>query len=626
MKNRILKIKFLLNIILSIILLLSTLTFLSASKPPDPEKLSDEEFRLHISQGRIYYLKRHYREAIKKWRPLIEHRAFTDNLRSWLNKAYDKVLTAYGLYNQAYDLFYNKQELFKSEESCLEAINIYPNYREAIELLEIIRAARTAKTFLDQAEKHFENGEYDKAIMAAKEALQIQPDNQLAASIIEKSLLKKNNVKVEEEVQALLESGITAFSNQKYNSAKRSFNSALKLDSNNPTAQEYLTRIADIQQKRAEKNLLVEETEKYYKKGKDLYNTTKLSNAREEFLNATALISNYKDSEKHIKMIDEKLLEQELKLKRENEQLAAKYMSQGITEFFKGRYNKSIALLEKARLLDPDNEFILKYLKDAKAVLYQKGSEVITEDSPYYLLYLTIKRKGDYYFYKGEYEESIKWWEKILNLFPVNKVAREMSVIIALKLNKEGTEEFVSTHFSQGKKWLQNREFKNALEEFEMIYKIDPDFPEIKKYIKEAEENMGKPQYIILSRQELKNHYEAGLKYFKQEQFNNAIKEWEKILVDTSPENPYRINAIVNISKVQRKIKFSVSSIEDNRIKPEKENPTAKKHYLKGVAYYIKGRYELAIKEWQAVLKYEPNHAKAKNNIEKCRRKLQFAR
>ena len=82
------------------------LTVISASKSPELEKLSDNKFKLHISKGRIHYLRRDYRQAIKKWQPLIEHRAFSDNLRNWLNKAYGKVLIAYGHYNHAYALHY----------------------------------------------------------------------------------------------------------------------------------------------------------------------------------------------------------------------------------------------------------------------------------------------------------------------------------------------------------------------------------------------------------------------------------------------------------------------------------------------------------------------------------------
>ena len=44
--------------------------------------------------------------------------------------------------------------------------------------------------------------------------------------------------------------------------------------------------------------------------------------------------------------------------------------------------------------------------------------------------------------------------------------------------------------------------------------------------------------------------------------------------------------------------------------------------YLQGVAFYTQGKYPDAIKAWETVLLLDPEHQKAKLNIEKTRRKL----
>lgn len=601
------------------------LTVISASKSPNLDKLSDDKFKLHISQGRIHYLRRHFRNAIKKWQPLIEHKAFTDNLRNWLNKAYGKVLTAYGHYNNAYAL-YLKLDLYKAENVCLEALDIYPNYREAIELLKLIRAAMIVETNLLTARKCIKNKEYEKAILICKKILKIQPDNVAALELIEEALSRKNNIKLDKEIKQISARGISSFSNKEYELAQVTFNNILKMDKNNPTAIKYINKIEQINKEKEEKIILNEETKKYYSGGIKLYKSGDYTNAKKEFQNATALISNYKKAIQYLEKVENKIIEQDKIKKKEEEKLISKYLSQGITYYYKKKYKMSIAMLEQAQLLDPDNIFATEYIKKAKDFLYQKGSKYISEDSPYYPLFLTIKRKANYYFNIGDYIESLKWWDKILKLFPLNKISRDMATVIALKLDKDRAADFLSLRYNEGENFFNNEKYKNALEEFKMIYKIDPEYKDVKEYIEKTEKYLKKPPVIRLSRKVLKNYYEAGLKYFKGKNYNNAIIEWEKILKDTSLDNPYRVNAIVNISKLKRKIAFSISIAKKEKPKPDKQNKTVRKHYLKGIAFYIKGKYKKAINEWQLVLKYEPNHAKAKNNIEKCERKLQFAR
>ncbi len=614
----------LLYLIITLIFFIN-LNVISASRSLKLDKLTDDEFKLHISQGRIHYLRRHYRQAIKKWQPLIEHRAFTDNLRNWLNKAYGKVLTAYGHYNKAYAL-YLKLDLYKAEEVCLEAIDIHPNYREAIELLKLIRNAMIVEINLLTARKCLENKKYEKAILICKKILKIQPDNTAASELIEEALLRKNNIKLDKEIEQISARGISSFSNKEYELAQVTFNNILKMDKNNPTAIKYIDKIEQINKEKEEKIILNEETKKYYSVGVKLYKSGDYTNAKKEFQNVTTLISNYKKASQYLEKIENKVIEQEKIKKKEEEKLISKYLSQGITYYYKKKYKMSIAMLEQAQLLDPDNIFAIEYIEKAKDFLYQKGTEYISEDSPYYSLFLIIKRKANYYFNKKNYIESLKWWDKILKLFPLNKAARDMATVIALKLDKDRARDFISLRYNEGKKFFNNKKYKNALEEFKMIHKIDPEYKDIKKYIKKTEKYLKKPPVVRLSRKVLKNYYNAGLKYFKEKKLNAAIVEWEKVLKDTSPDNPYRVNAMVNISKVKRKIAFSTSFAKKEKPKTDKQNKTVKKHYLKGIAFYIKGKYKKAINEWQLVLKYEPNHSKAKNNIEKCERKLKFAR
>ena len=53
-----------------------------------------------------------------------------------------------------------------------------------------------------------------------------------------------------------------------------------------------------------------------------------------------------------------------------------------------------------------------------------------------------------------------------------------------------------------------------------------------------------------------------------------------------------------------------------------KKKELMSEYYNKGVNYYQKGKYKKAIKEWEKVLKIDPNHEQSKKSIEKAREKL----
>ncbi len=48
-----------------------------------------------------------------------------------------------------------------------------------------------------------------------------------------------------------------------------------------------------------------------------------------------------------------------------------------------------------------------------------------------------------------------------------------------------------------------------------------------------------------------------------------------------------------------------------------------KKHYMRATRYYKKRMYKEAIREWEKVLKIDPNHKQSKEGIEKAKKKME---
>ncbi|MBN1898653.1 MAG: hypothetical protein JW827_07745, partial [Spirochaetes bacterium] len=474
------------------------------------------------------------------------------------------------------------------------------------------------------ADKYLKEKQYDQAIEEYNKILKIRSDDK-ARKMIEQALYLKNKDAEEKRLNEMISHGITLFSNKQYEKAKEVFNSILKTDPQNFLVIKYMDQIDSLQKQAKENQLFSEEAEKYYQEGVAFFNERIYKKAITSFQNALTLIPGYKDSEDYIEKIKKRLEEMNLAQAKEQDRLVLEYLNQGITYYFNSEYNMAISMLEKCLRIDPDNDYALQYLQKAKEALMNREEEYINEDSAYYELCAEIRRKALYFYDIGNFEESLRWWEKILNLFPSNKEATEMAIIITLKMDRKKANEFLAVHFETGKNFLKNKNYKAALKEFKMIEKIDHEYPGINEYINKAALPLEQAPVVKLKKSLLKEYYENGLKYYKQNNYDMAIAEWQKVLEDNSPENPYVVNAIVNINKARRKKTFIPAKIKEEEPKADKYTEIVKKHYLKGVAYYVKGKYQEAINEWKIVLKYEPNHYNARNNIEKCSRKIKFS-
>jgi len=84
---------------------------------------------------------------------------------------------------------------------------------------------------------------------------------------------------------------------------------------------------------------------------------------------------------------------------------------------------------------------------------------------------------------------------------------------------------------------------------------------------------------------------------------------------------------LANITKAKYRLKASkgeVASISKVAKMSKEKLKQINKHYYIGVAYYTAGEYESALKEFQAVVKLDPNHALALKNISKIKKRLKI--
>lgn len=126
-----------------------------------------------------------------------------------------------------------------------------------------------------------------------------------------------------------------------------------------------------------------------------------------------------------------------------------------------------------------------------------------------------------------------------------NKFEKEKQSIVK-KLQAD--ESFKSEHYSRGLQLFADGNYKEALAEFETVSRYDKNYLKVQEYIKRAKAEMKdvgsySPQIMDL--------YYKGVDLFVQKKYEEAIKEWEKIL----EIDPYNKLALRNIKEAKDRLR-----------------------------------------------------------------------
>jgi tetratricopeptide (TPR) repeat protein len=133
-------------------------------------------------------------------------------------------------------------------------------------------------------------------------------------------------------------------------------------------------------------------------------------------------------------------------------------------------------------------------------------------------------------FKEKKYQEAIVEFNKVLNLYSEDRVAREYSY---------------EAHFQQGMNLFENKDYLAARDQFEMCLRYRNDSQKCHGYITRSE-NLYK-----------EIHYKKGVQFFEKELLLEAIEEWELVkAIDTKYKTvDYLIEKAKTILKKMKEIK-----------------------------------------------------------------------
>ncbi len=608
-----------------------------------------------------YYAKRDFTRAIETWMIILEQEPNNEKIQKKIERVYDEKYRRDVAFMKAkiYSKEAKKKLLVNLEEKNIdEAFRVFQEGKkkaeEALskfviayridpldpemqvmkeEMRELDRDIKAAETKIELDRKKREKylallacGRENMKAELFKESLEcwdklldIIPDDREGLEGKRKAELAITNRLRFEKVQNLLGQGKILLDEKKYFDARQVYKEVLGLDPRNGEAKD---KISEIDQKLEEARYAEQkrlQAEGFYSSGINYLKEYKFDNAEEEFRNVLDLMKDYKDTRKRLADIPFLRKEYLNRLQREKIQKIERGIDAGMVAYAEGRYDIAISKFEEVLELDPKNDLAKKQLslaKDAKGI---EEEEKVDANSPYYGLVNVLIASGKQLYDAGNFMESRKKWEKILQLFPKNKTATTY-MLKCLKENPDEFERFSKSIIEEGKELLKTKNFIRAKSKFELVKSIYPNYPGIDNLLRTAGVgDVGRPIEKGATQEELTAKYNLGLAYYKKGGEGNIKKALEEFRW-VYARDPANVNALVNINKIESILRVSReegAAVAKVALSDEQKS-LVRQYYYKGISYYANNEFDKAIQEWRKVLAIDRNHENARNNIKKC--------
>ncbi|MGA9175781.1 MAG: tetratricopeptide repeat protein [Desulfobacterales bacterium] len=351
-----------------------------------------------------------------------------------------------------------------------------------------------------------------------------------------------------------------------------------------PDDMEIVGKIADL------KRTINNKSKKYFMKGEKFYNQNKFEEARKQFLIALRYNPDHKDALNYLK----------------NKLIPKEYINYTFEK------NDSLKLISDKFYKDPELVFLIVYFNNLKSdtkpepgkilripILESDFNQTIDDHGQDMILAKSLLEKN-------QFQEVIVITQKILSNDPLNKDAirlkDEAFYQIGIQLRSQGkyfeaidtfkkiTPEYDGVNVAiqktvrqvllKGENLLKEKKYEETMDVAEKILGNDPSNTAAKKLISKSFCQQGKDLFI-------------------QKKYDDALKVLEK----ADPADG-----------CAEQIRLGVR----NAIKQQ-----AEAHYIRGVKYFLNEELQNAIKEWKKTLKLNPEHGKAKKNIQNARSLLE---
>jgi len=532
----------------------------------------------YFYKGTVFYNNRDYRNAIRYFNKVLEIRE-DPTARYYLENSKKYLASESFLTDEEKELIrYNLERAKKARQvddtgTAIQAyrdiLNINPEHREALEGIEELKKQTDPEVqrLYNEALSLFKIKKYQESYDKVKFSLAINPEHQPSIELKERCEKVLKDILAEEqrreqrriEAKTLYDEGLAKYREERWPEAIANFQKSLDVDPSNTNARIYLEK--------AKENLKIsksmqdrkKDAERFFKNGLAAYQDKRLKEAIDEFEKAVTTYPDYKEAAEYLR-----------KTQSEYDEMINTPLEEGKVALRENRLGDAIKSFEKVLTIDPQHPVAKEFLNKSKSMI----KDAIVR----------YNANGDMKLKQGKYDEALREYSQVLLLEPDNNNA-----IAGSKVCREKLKDIINRYMDLGIQQFNNQEYKKAIENFEKVLSIDPDYILAKDYLEKAKTEFEKNKTVILQREKIKFAKDALV----NRDYSTAKKNFEEAL-QIDPNSPLASEARDGIKKCEEQMSLI-----------EKDMQIAEK-FKEGVIAYKAQKYEDAIAIWTSIKTIDP--------------------
>lgn len=317
--------------------------------------------------------------------------------------------------------------------------------------------------------------------------------------------------------------------------------------------------------------------------------------------------------------------------------LPEKYRKKALGYERLGELHKALQAWEIISGFNPGNKALAEKISDLKIQITSRADEHFQKGIAYYKNNSTNAARKEFLLalsYNPAHKEALEYIKDKLSgedymLYEVKK--GDTVYAIANKMYGDSGKAFLIMHFNDlDKKVLTIGDLLKIPVLEPLMTKAMPEAEEIPDKFMETEEMPVKTEAVVTPTQELIG---KAQNLFKEKKYEEVVSISEKIM-EHEPKNKiardllntscYELGkADISAKKYEEALRF-LSRVDPKykdikKVRAVAEKRLADIHYKTGVNYFVNEELDKAITEWKTTLTLNPNHEKAKKDIENAR-------
>jgi len=285
------------------------------------------------------------------------------------------------------------------------------------------------------------------------------------------------------------------------------------------------------------------------------------------------------------------------KIKEENRKRDAEtYYNRGLELYNQGNFMDAVTQFEKCLELDPENSLAAKWQENSFTALVEVQKTKYGKKEEQGKQVSDLMKKGVSFYSKGDYFKAEDKFKEVLKIDPQNAEAKNY-----LAKSEKARKDKAADYLRKADAAKSRGDYAKALDAYQKAIDYEPSNPDANKGLVETR---------LLAAKAAVDHLNNGKALYKKGDLSGAEGEFRAAL----SLDPSLTEASSYLSEIAAKRKSEAREAPDPK--------TVEELYLKGVDAYVKEDYNGAVYYWERVLEIDPDHAKAKANLAKARKKI----